>query len=536
MIGAVAATTPKLWLIYYREGTKVNTLIFRSAVCLALAIANLGAAENLSLIEKLVAAGKLNEAETALTRAAEETPKDPAVWNLLGAVHAQQGNLAAAQHNFERAVALNPKIVSVWLNLGRVYQLHTANPENLGKSIAAYQTVLKLQPGNPEAHHQLALALHWRGSFADSLTHLDRLPALDQDRRSTLALRCADQAALGNSQEAIVAADKLLAAPGLEESDVSSVLPAIEAHNPDVAKHLLEGLRSKRLAGAEAVAKLASIYERRDNLQAARSAWEQVYRERPSDAEPLLHLGRIAWKQKDYEGTLSYLGHARDLDPKNPAIHFLFGLAANELKLPIEAKESLVKAIELAPENPYYNYAMGVLHLQWREKDGAIPYLAKYVSAHPEDPRGHLALGMAYFSISKTEEAKRELSPLTGDPSVRAGAELLLGRIASQQDDLDAAFSHFRRLVELDPKGADAHAELASIYLRKNESDHAKKETDIALRLDPGNYTANLNRLKLYRADNDPRLKEQSERIKTLLQEQESEAKLLQRTIEVKPF
>ena len=66
----------------------------------------------------------------------------------------------------------------------------------------------------------------------------------------------------------------------------------------------------------------------------------------------LTDLARVAWKQADYEGVLSYLAHARDLDPNNPGIHFVFGLACNELKLPIDARKSIEKALELAPDNP----------------------------------------------------------------------------------------------------------------------------------------------------------------------------------------
>ncbi len=504
--------------------------------CFVLLFAALaGAAESIATIQELVASGKLPEAQAALTRALAARPNDAGLWNLSGVVHAQQGDLQKAEADFGKAVKFAPTSEAAWLNLGRVYVSSPDRDLAISKGMAAYEKVLSLDPANPEAHHQLALLLEWKGAFRESLAHLDRLPPEDQQRRSAVALRCADEAALGNTDAALTLVKALLDDPGLETADVLSVLPAI-VRNDRVTVAMLEGLEARRLGTPETNAQLAAAYEKLGDLTAARKAYEAASRGSAPSAVLLMDLARVAWKQADYEGVLSYLAHARDLDPKNPGIHFVFGLACNELKLPIDARKSIEKALELAPENPYYNYAMGVLRTQWQDKDGALPYLQKYVAMKPDDPRGRLALGSLYFTLYKLDEAKKELAPAALKPETKEGAEYLLGRIAAQEDDGEAAIRHFRAVIELDPKAANAHAELGSVYLQREDLEAARKETELAIALDPKDYTANRNLIRIYRQTDDPRLKDQLELVKSLVADRDAQSKELQRTIEVRPY
>ena len=185
--------------------------------CLTLLFAVVAAAsDQLASIQDLIAAGNLTEARAALERAIAARPNDGGLWNLLGVVNAQQGDLKQAETAFSKAVKLAPGLEPAWLNLGRVYVLSPDRDQAIKKGIAAYEKVLGLDPANPEAHHQLALLLQWKGAFRESLDHLNRLPPEDQGKRSAIALRCADEAALGNTEAALKLAKALFDDPGLE--------------------------------------------------------------------------------------------------------------------------------------------------------------------------------------------------------------------------------------------------------------------------------------------------------------------------------
>jgi tetratricopeptide (TPR) repeat protein len=481
-------------------------------------------------ITELIQSGRFSEAREAIQASLKTRPADPELWNLMGVVDAQDNRREDGEKDFRKAVTLAPKYLPAWLNLGRLYQ---AGGE-IEKAIPAYQTALRIDDSNAEAHHQLALLLQSKGDFRASLAHLDRLPAEDRKRKSAIALRCAGEAGIGNTETAIATADRLLNVPNVEEEDALAILPVLQAHDKAVALHLLEGLDRKHLA-AHSLPQLAAAYEDAGDLKLARETFERAAQAGGASAL-LLDLARVAWKQKDYEGTLGYLAHARDLEPNNAGIHFFFGLACNELSLPVEAKKSMEKALELAPENPYYNYAMGAIELQWADKTQAIPYLKKFVELRPDDIRGRLALATAYFESFQQDEAKAALAVPLKNPTTRAGAEYLMGRILVQQGDLDGAISAFQRLARLQPESADAHAELAAALLEKEEAEASRREVEAALKLDPANYLANSTRLKLYQLAGDPRAKEQTVLLKKLIQNRDERLKLLQRTIEVRPW
>src|SRR5882762_1147869 len=173
-------------------------------------------------IQNLLADERLSEAQSLLIQALAAQPGDAALWNLRGIIDAKLGNVAGAEEAFEKAVRLAPQLMSAWLNLGRLYQLNSGRHEAVAKGIRAYQSVLRIEPTNAEAHHQLALLLEWKGAFRESLDHLDRLPPQDRVRRQAVALRCADEAALGNTKVALHLADDLLRDSQLQEADVTA--------------------------------------------------------------------------------------------------------------------------------------------------------------------------------------------------------------------------------------------------------------------------------------------------------------------------
>jgi tetratricopeptide (TPR) repeat protein len=308
------------------------------------------------------------------------------------------------------------------------------------------------------------------------------------------------------------------------------------SHNPEVARALLEGLDSRHALTTDSLRQLAAAYEGTGDLAKARAVYERSAQGAPPSLTTLLALARVAWKQKDYEGVLGYLGHARDLDPKNAAIPFFFGITCNEMRLPAEAKKSLEQAVALDPSNPVYNYALGTVLLNYSDKSLAIPYLKEFVEARPDDPRGHLALATAYLGAYQFDEAKAELKKPLNSPQTRSNAEYLLGRIAAQQDDVPTAIAHFKTLVATEPKWPEAHAELGSALLEKEDVDGARHETEAALALDPENYLANRTLLRLYQLAGDPRVKEQTERIQKIIENRDERLKLMQRSIEVRPY
>ena len=167
------------------------------------------AERDLKLAKVLGWAGKLEEAEPPLLRAAEVLTDDPDLHLELGTLYEKTGRFQPAAGELERAVALDPASPPAHFNLGVTYgqlgrftdgigQLQEAlrlRPDyaealyNLGvlqreagdlpAAIATLERVRAIRPGAAEVHRALGLAYRRAGRDADAATELTEAVRLD---------------------------------------------------------------------------------------------------------------------------------------------------------------------------------------------------------------------------------------------------------------------------------------------------------------------------------------------------------------------
>lgn len=495
-------------------------------------------ARTILIIQEEIARGDLASARRQLDSLRDGRPPSATLENLLGIIDAQEGNYGSAESEFRSAIRLQPALLSAYLNLGRLYSLNPeAGQDVIEKGIDVYRRALRLDPGSAEARYQLALLLEWRGAFAESLSALDALPSGERVHARVAALKSADLAGLGDLRRAHTEILRLIKLPDFSEEHASAIFAVLDKRGgSEIARPLLETMLSRSPEDSATLARLASLDEAAGQLNAARGSYEKVARIQPDAVQPLLDLARVAYKQRDLEGSLGYLAHARGLDPGNSKIHFFFGIVALESNLPIDAMNSLRKAAELEPGNAYIHYAMGLIALQGHDPGEAVPHFAEYARWKPLDPRGKFAIGAAEFYAGRYEDARRELRAVADRPETAGGAHYFLGRIAMVDDNLEEAQALLKEAVRRMPGYADGHAELGLVYIRQKEYAEAGRELEKALRLDPTNFFGNTNLLILYRRTNDERAKTQTERLKELQNQREKRQELLTRTIEVRPY
>ncbi|MGI8989264.1 MAG: tetratricopeptide repeat protein [Bryobacteraceae bacterium] len=489
-------------------------------------------------IQQLIATEDLVNARDQLGKALNQHPGEGGLYNLLGIVDARENRYPAAERNFMKAVELTPQLTASYLNLGRLYTRNlNQDTGGRGKAITLYRRLLKLKPDLPEARYELAALLQQDGAFRESLAEIERLPMTERERSQALAVRCADLIALDRNEEATKTADRFLRAAELSEAEGLFLAGVLQASKHDeLALKILESLAQRQLASLDGLYALASAYERANQLAGARASLETIARQKPDTVQPLLDLARVAHKQGDYEGALGYLAHARALEPRNAAIHFFFGMVCIDLKLPIEAKASLGKALDLDSENPYYNYAMGSVLLQWRNTGEAVPYFKKYAELKRGDPRGRFALGAAYFYSGEYDLAKIELRAIADLPETAVGAHYFLGRIAKQEDRLQDAAAQFEQALRSNPNQPEVLAESALVHIRQEKFEEAARELRRAIEIDPDSFRANANLLILYQKTKDPRAASQARRFEEMKKMRSEKEDMLQRTIEIRPY
>jgi tetratricopeptide (TPR) repeat protein len=495
-----------------------------------LAFAMCGEAQNetaaVVAVQDALVSGDLDAAWRLLQDALKQHPKEGGLLNLRGIVHARRNELKGARDDFAEAVRCDPQLAPAWQNLARACRQLNDAP----CAVEAWQRVLRSKPADAEAHASLAQIYAEQDKFAESLRQLDA------GKIDDLRLRCLDLSGLDRLSEAKAAAIRLAKLADFSEADFATMRGPLDAPKAaGIVVVLGEGLDARGVAGIGSLQRLAVAYEQLQRPADARKTLERVAQLDPRNTAHLLELARLAEDGKDHEGALGYLAHARDLAPNMARIHFLFGLIAGEMNLPIEARQSLDKALAIEPDNPDYNYAMGTVILETRDAATAASYFQKFVAARPADARGHFALGVAEFTSGDYSHAREEMQTATHSPAFAPAAQYYLGRMARLEGDLGEASKRLRQAVALMPTFSEAHTELARIAMLQGNLVEAHLELDRALRLKPESFQANEQLLVFYKRTGDPRAAAQAEALKKLDEERSKRAGLMLRTIEMRP-
>jgi tetratricopeptide (TPR) repeat protein len=473
-----------------------------------------------------------------LDETAKQFPADSGIDNLRGIVAAQQGNYTSAESYFTQAIHRSARFTGAYLNLGRLYlENASSDPQALRKALSTYTSVLAYDPKNAEANYQSAVLLLSKGAYQDSLNRLSRLPETTQRHPQQLSIACADYAALGERHRADTAAENLLASSDFALVDARQMLPGLQAgKRDDLIVALFAGLQKRAQLSSDDLRTLAMAAERAGKFPEAREALEQFVQRGNLSVASLLMLARIARNQKDFQGSLGYLAHARDLEPSNAAVHYFFGLVCLDMNLIAEARNSFEKAVQLEPENASYNYAMGLASAFRHDPADAVPYFEKYLKLKPDDPRGKLALGAAFYRAKDFPNAIPWLSQAAKTAQTSTMAHYYLGSIALQQRRLDDAHQELESAIKADPKCADALAELGQYYFVQKDYPEAEKELQRALKIDPDHLAANFHLLNLYTRTGDARREAQTKRYDELQKLRDEKAQQFLRMVEVRPL
>jgi tetratricopeptide (TPR) repeat protein len=479
----------------------------------------------------------LAAAKAAIDPAIAAFPEDPVVHNLAGVIDARRGESRAAQDHFEAAIRLQPRSPAAYVNLGRLLQERAgANPAARPAALAVYARLLAIDPQQPEALFQTAALQVLEGHFDAARQAIDRLPEAARGRPPVLAVRAVALAGGGDAEGARATVAALAAHPQLAREDIDAVLPALaRLPEPGTEQALLELLDRRDWAAPATLRRLAAIESAAGRYVEARAWLEKAAARGRPDAALLIELARAGFKSGDAKGALGYLAHARDLEPTNVAVHFLFGIVCVELNLGAEAYESMAKAVALAPDDPDINYAMGAVSLHRHDPSEALPYFEAYVRLRPGDPRGRFALGAAKYHSQHLEEAAADLAAAAGDPRTAAGAHYYLARIARQRQNLEAARREIDAALRANPSHADGWAERGLIETRRGDYAGAEAALQKALALDPDNYEATLHLAALYGRTRDPRRATQEARLQALVARRELQAQEFLRLVQVVP-
>jgi tetratricopeptide (TPR) repeat protein len=164
------------------------------------------------------------------------------------------------------------------------------------------------------------------------------------------------------------------------------------------------------------------------------------------------------------------------------------------------------ESVDLAQAAPgsYQAHELNAEALEMQGKwDQAAQEYAQILKNNPRLPGIHFRLGRLLLSKpdpgpSVADEAKKEFEEeLKIDPS-NAGAEYVLGELASQTQQWDEAVEHFSRAANFDPGFGDAYLGQGAALIAARKFADAIGPLETAVKIEPGNPTAHYSLATAY--------------------------------------
>ena len=394
--------------------------------------------------KKLLAEGRLEEAQHRLEEELTEHPSSAEGYALLGIVYSQQKNTTAALAAFEKALKLDPKSTRARNDMGNLY----ASAGKIDLAEKQFREVLRLNPADHDGNYNLGLVLLAREKPLEAIPFLERVHPQDTASRFNLARA---YLAAGRTAEALKTARELSS----ENKDNLQV-------------HFTLGVL------------LASEKQYR----AAQFELEQANALEPQTFEILHNLGGVYLRNSEYGKAEIVLNRALKLKPDSTDTLYLLGQAYSDEHKPVDALDVLVRAHKLAPGNPEIIFLLARVSMSQDYYEDAIPLLEEGLRIAPDRTDLHAALGECYFMSGKIEKSIEEFQTLIRlDPSARSYS--FLGLCYRRLGRFDEARKYFEQGLKKDPKNPSCLYNLGYIEEHQGNYPAAERFFQETLRANP---------------------------------------------------
>ena len=318
--------------------------------------------------------GKNTEAEAAWRAVLKTHPASAEAYGHLGLLEAREQNYKEAVPLYRKALALDPAMPGLRLNLG----LALFKSEQLKEAIQEFTLLKAKAPDSPEVQRLnilIGMAHYGLGEYAAAARFLKQAAAVDTQN---LELRLA------------------LAHSCLWSKQYQCVLDTYH----EMLTLNAESAEADMLAGeAEDAMK---------NYNGAIAEFRAAVKVDPKEPEVHFGLGYILWTQREYEEAATEFQAELANDPNQVRALVYLGDTQMQLNHPELAPPLLEKAAKLDAKMELAHLDLGILYSDAGQNNDALRELATAEKLAPTDVNVHWRLGRLYRTMGKRVEAKAE--------------------------------------------------------------------------------------------------------------------------------
>ena len=197
-------------------------------------------------------------------------------------------------------------------------------------------------------------------------------------------------------------------------------------------------------------------------------------------------------KLADAEGTIRT---ALALAPEDTRIRTSLGMALARLGRSAEAIEAFREVVSSNPDSAEAHMNLGIALADQYDLEAALAAFAIAVDLAPTSPSARYNKGRVLYDLGRHDEARRDLE-LAGDVPE---AMYLLALIEKQRGSQERSRELLIRLVEADPRDADALYQLGLNYSRSGDPAIAARYWELAVAVDENHGQALYNLARVLR-------------------------------------
>jgi tetratricopeptide (TPR) repeat protein len=320
-------------------------------------------------------AGKNSEAEAAWRAYLKDHPSDPEPYAQLGILEARQEHYKEAVSFYRKALAMNPNVPGLRLNLGLAL-FKGGDPK---AAIPEFSAVLKSLPADsPDAQRVtilIGMCYYGLAEYAEAVPFLKAAAARDTQNlplRLALAHSC-----LWTKQNQCV----------------MDVYHEILSLDPNSAE-------ADMLAGE-------ALDEMKDNAGAVEQ-FRAAVKANPREPNAHFGLGYLYWTQKRYSEALEQFKAELANDPNHLQSMLYLSDTYIQLNQETEAMPYLQRVVKTDSSIALAHLDLGIIHMDSDHNEEALRELTLAAKLNPDDVNVQWRLGRLYRAMGNKEEAKVE--------------------------------------------------------------------------------------------------------------------------------
>ena len=400
-------------------------------------------------VTNFIEKGNFAEAKSLLETDISDEEKDMEALKLLGLCNVNLNLYVEAKSNFETVIKYCPEDATSWFYLALSYD----NLEEDLHAISAYKEVIKLRDRETEAYKCLCV-LYMKNDNPEE------------------AIRCGKKALEFVKEDYslyYIVGTAYMACKSFEES-VYYLEKALEL-DPE---------------HAQLYNNLGTTYLTIGNSEKAYENYKRASELDPDNAITYFNIASVLQIQNKHEEACEYFEKAYSLEPND---NYLSAHALSLVK--IQRWEEAIKKYKVLaahhPEKQTYQYNLACCYEESGDYKNAINILARLVAMNPKSVSMARKLANIFIKTHQPMLAKEiyERLMLLGNVGFEVFYEF--AHLCLVLKDSDKAEKILKKVIELNPKYAQAHMDLGVIYLSKRLLDYAQDEFETALDIEPDN-------------------------------------------------